>query len=168
MRGAMIMDAATGARLERDPERGIRVSRFDWSESASQEIDNALAAIGLIHHRTREALALATKVAHAPGLIAELCWSDDPSYGAGYVASKRTGYVRFSCLKQPGDTSGGRVFFVDQQHQDMDSFVSYMEKEPIVISAIGACLPSVPAGSWLSCMQEASGGRHRPQGREVT
>ena len=82
-----------------------------------------LAAIGLTHFRTREALALATKVAHAPGIIAELCWSDDPDYTAGYVASPRIGYVRFPVLKLPDDPRGGRVFFVDRNTLDIEAFI---------------------------------------------
>ncbi len=87
MRGAMIIDAVSGERLEPDHERGIRASRFDWTDEALDTMTKKLAAIGLTHFRTHEALALATKVAHAPGIIAELCWSDDPDYTAGYVAS---------------------------------------------------------------------------------
>jgi len=95
MRGAMIIDARTGDRMEPDQERGVRASRFDWTDDALEAINRKLAVIGLTHFRTREALALATKVAHAPGMVAELCWSDDPDYTAGYVASRATGYVRF-------------------------------------------------------------------------
>jgi 6-carboxyhexanoate--CoA ligase len=95
LRGAMIMDSRSGERFEPDRERGIRASRFDWTEEALRKIRQSLESIGFTHHRTREALALATKVAHAPGMVAELCWSDDPDYTAGYIASLRTGYVRF-------------------------------------------------------------------------
>ncbi|HEY6009932.1 MAG TPA: 6-carboxyhexanoate--CoA ligase, partial [Nitrospirota bacterium] len=77
MRGAMVIDSSTGERLEPDRERGVRVSRFDWTDEALQRVQQVLGSAGLTHHRTREALALATKVAHAPGMIAELCWSDD-------------------------------------------------------------------------------------------
>jgi len=66
MRGAVVMDAATGERLEPDPERGIRVSRFDWSDEASAKADEMLSRRGLTHFRTKEALALATKVAMHP------------------------------------------------------------------------------------------------------
>jgi 6-carboxyhexanoate--CoA ligase len=139
MRGAMIIDAVSGERLEPDHERGIRASRFDWTDEALDTMTKRLAAIGLTHFRTREALALATKVAHAPGIIAELCWSDDPDYTAGYVASPRTGYVRFPELKIPGDSTGGRVFFVDRNTLDIEAFIKYLQFEPVLIVDGGIC-----------------------------
>lgn len=139
MRGAMIMDAASGARLEPDQERGVRVSRFDWSDAASDEIDRALAAAGLTHFRTKEALALATKVAHAPGIVAELCWSDDNDYTAGYVASRIGGYHRYRCMKEPGIDRGGRVFFVRRNEFEMDSLLAFLQYEPVLITSIGSC-----------------------------
>lgn len=143
MRGAIIMDSRTGERLEPDQERGIRASRFDWSEDALKKITRELATIGLTHFRTREALALATKVAHAPRMVAELCWSDEPDYTAGYVASRAVGYVRFPVLKQSGDTHGGRVFFVDNDKLDMDALIRYLQREAVLINDTGICRPAV-------------------------
>jgi 6-carboxyhexanoate--CoA ligase len=137
----MIMDALTGDRLEPDKERGIRASRFDWSAEASEKIDCVLSDIGLTHFRTREALALATKVAHAPGIVAELCWSDDPDYTAGYVSSPSTGYVRFPFLKNQGIDRGGRAFFVQREEFHLDSFIRYLQEEPVLITAAGKCGP---------------------------
>ena len=139
MRGAMIIDAKRGERLEPDKERGVRASRFDWSEEAGEKISRQLTALGLTHFRTREALALATKVAYAPGIVAELCWSDDPGYTAGYVASADLGYVRFPVLKQLKDTKGGRAFFVNKDELDMDRFLRYLELEAVLITDIGEC-----------------------------
>jgi 6-carboxyhexanoate--CoA ligase len=139
MRGAIIMDAQSGERFERDRSRGVRASRFDWSEAASVEIDRLLAAAGLTHFRTKEALALATKVAHAPGVVAELCWSDEPDYTAGYAASLKTGYVRFPRLKDAGDGSGGRVFFVDRTSLDMDALIRYLQSEAVLVTVPGKC-----------------------------
>jgi len=143
MRGAMIMDARTGERLEPDPERGVRVSRFDWSDGTKEKIRYLLAGIGLTHFRTIEALALATKVAHAPGVIAELCWSDDPDYTAGYVASLETGYMRFPRLKEHGDEKGGRAFFVRREETDMDSLIRYLQTEAVLIVDTGVCRPEI-------------------------
>jgi 6-carboxyhexanoate--CoA ligase len=143
MRGAMIMDAASGERLEPDQERGIRASRFDWTSEAYAVISHNLREIGLTHFRTMEALALATKVAHGPGIIAELCWSDEPEYTAGYVASRSAGYVRFPHLKEPGDNKGGRVFFVNRDSLDLDSLVIYLEKKPVLIDRAGCCRSAV-------------------------
>ena len=137
MRGAMIMDAGTGDRLEPDRERGIRVSRFDWTDEASILIDQALTQAGLTHFRVKEALALATKVSHASGIVAELCWSDDPDYSAGYIASPGTGYVRFPFLKHTGSSKGGRVFFVHKKDVDINAFVEFLQKTPVLIDAAG-------------------------------
>lgn len=139
MRGAMIVDGKSGARMEPDPERGIRASRFDWTEEASSRIKKLLADKGLSHFRTYEALALATKIAHGPGVIAELCWSDDPDYTAGYVASLKTGYVRFPILKEKGNNKGGRAIFVDPAVFNIDLLVHYLQKEAVLISDIGTC-----------------------------
>jgi 6-carboxyhexanoate--CoA ligase len=139
MRGAMIMDAQNGERLEPDQERGVRASRFDWSDDALKKIDHRLAAIGLKHYRTREALSLATKVAYGPGICAELCWSDEPDYVAGYVSTLDIGYVRFPFLKQPGDPNGGRVFFVDRSKFELSALISYLETETVLITDAGRC-----------------------------
>ncbi len=139
MRGAMIMDCLTGERLEPDRSRGIRAARFDWSDDAFLGICEELARLGLTHFRTREALAVASKIASAPGCVAELCWSDDPDYTAGYVASPLTGYMRLSSLKVPGTSSGGRTLFVDREQADIEKLKSYLELQPVIINAIGRC-----------------------------
>jgi 6-carboxyhexanoate--CoA ligase len=151
MRGAMIIDSQQGARLESDHDRGIRVSRFDWTEEALDTIIGTLSSIGLTHFRTHEALALATKVAHAPGIVAELCWSDDPDYTAGYVASRSIGYVRFPMLKSPGDMSGGRAFFVDRSTLNMEEFIRYLQFEPVLINDGGKCHHAVEPEQYFTC-----------------
>lgn len=137
MRGSLIMDARNGERLEPDQERGVRASRFDYTDHASALVNERLTALGLTHYRTREALALATKVVHAPTVIAELCWSDDPDYTAGYVASLRHGYVRFPHLKKRGDEKGGRVIFVDSAKLVLNALIAYLQGEPVIINDIG-------------------------------
>jgi 6-carboxyhexanoate--CoA ligase len=150
MRGAMIIDSQQGERLEPDQERGVRASRFDWTDEALDTIIRKLAAIGLTHFRTQEALALATKVAHAPGMIAELCWSDEPDYTAGYVASRSIGYVRFPILKLRGDPRGGRVFFVDRNTLDRVAFIHYLQLEPVLITNCGKCSNPVEPEQYLT------------------
>ena len=54
---------------------------------------------------------MASKVASAVGVVAELCWSDDPEYVSFYVASAKYGYKRIPVLKEYGNPIGGRVFF---------------------------------------------------------
>ena len=139
MRGAMLVDAVTGERLEPDRSRGVRVSRFDWSDRASDLIDRALASLGLTHFRTKEALALATKVAHGPGVVAELCWSDDPNYTAGYVATRSGGYVRLPHMKLAGSLFGGRAFFVSGAGRNVGTLISYLQGTPVLITEIGTC-----------------------------
>jgi 6-carboxyhexanoate--CoA ligase len=154
MRGAMIIDAQNGKRLEVDQERGVRASRFDWTDASLDAITGKLAAIGLTHVRTREALALATKVAHAPGIIAELCWSDDSDYTAGYVASRKIGYVRFPMLKPHGDSKGGRAFFVNKDNLDMGTLINYLQNEVVIIADSGECRPAYDPADYFIGAQE--------------
>lgn len=112
MRGAVVMDADTGARLESDPARGVRVTQLDWTPQALEGWKQRVMPLGIANERVAEALALATKVTAVAGTVAELCWSDDPSYVGGYVAAKSIGYVRIPQLKELGSPLGGRVFFV--------------------------------------------------------
>jgi len=120
MRGAVVMDAQTGERLERDRRRGVRVSKVDWRDDAGDRWLERAGLCGPHEERILEALALATKVASVPGTVAELCWSDDPSYVTGYVASQALGYVRITPLKERGDGLGGRVYLV--RGVDLDAY----------------------------------------------
>lgn len=143
MRGAVLMDALTGERLEADRSRGVRVSRMDLSAEFRPELARLLDAAGLAHHRVMEALVLAGKVLHAPGLVAELCWSDDPAYTTGYVAAPHGGYQRISALKPSGDPHGGRVFFVNRGTMPMAELVDYLERAPVLFNAVGRISPPV-------------------------
>jgi 6-carboxyhexanoate--CoA ligase len=149
----MIMDAETGERLEPDQERGVRASRFDWTEDARVPADQVLSDSGLTHFRIREALALATKVVHAPGVVAELCWSDDPDYTAGYVASIKTGYVRFPFLKQEGDDRGGRAIFINRNALDLTALLHYLQAEAVLINTVGKCSDAVDIELYVSQMR---------------
>jgi 6-carboxyhexanoate--CoA ligase len=101
-------------------------------DAATQlNITGLLAKKGLANDHVREAMILATKVAAAQGMVAELCWSDDPEYTAGYVASGK-GYFRFPHLKEYGNPVGGRVFFVDPA-VDIEALTDYLEKQPVLV-----------------------------------
>jgi 6-carboxyhexanoate--CoA ligase len=139
MRGAMLIDALSGERLEPDRERGVRASRFDWTDDASRVMDARLHAAGLSHFRTKEALALATKVSRCPGIVAELCWSDDRDYTAGYVAAPSLGYLRFPCLREAGESGGGRAFFVAPGTKDISRIVDFLRRVPVLIDRPGLC-----------------------------
>ncbi|PRQ11859.1 6-carboxyhexanoate--CoA ligase [Corynebacterium sp. 13CS0277] len=102
LRGAMVVSASTGDRLEADPARGVRVSHIDHAARTDSSAKN---------HRL-EALALATKVLAPEVCVAEVCISDDPDYTTGYVSTGRT-YHRITGIKAPGSPQGTRVFVVD-------------------------------------------------------
>lgn len=121
LRGAILLHSQTGLRLDNRGLKGVRVSRIDWQD----------ADVGY-NERVREALALATKVANSPYTIAELCWSDDPEYVTGYVSNHEIGYVRITPLKREGCESGGRIFFVSDE-VELESYIHYLEREPILI-----------------------------------
>ncbi|MBQ7618335.1 MAG: 6-carboxyhexanoate--CoA ligase, partial [Desulfovibrio sp.] len=128
LRGAMLVDFKTMERLDlllgRDEARGIRVTYMDWQGGGGEwQKKNNFA----------EALVLASKVAAAPGLVAELCVSDDPDYLTGYVASKEFGYVRIAPLKKMGEDFGGRIFFLDQSQASLEECVHFLEKEIVLV-----------------------------------
>jgi 6-carboxyhexanoate--CoA ligase len=144
MRGAMLVDALTGKRLEADPGRGVRISRMDLEPQARTGILATLAAAGLGHQRVAEALVLAGKVLQAPGIVAEVCWSDDPDYLAGYVADPQLGYQRITCLKESGDGRGGRALFVRTAGLDLPALVAFLERQAILFAAPGQIFPAQP------------------------
>ncbi len=126
MRGAALIDAGTGRRLEPDQGRGVRASRIGAGPSIGP-------ALGELDTPTvREALVLATKVASAPGVIAELCASDDPDYTTGYLASRRFGYVRLLNIKRLRSRRGGRVVFV-RPGADVEKLIAYLELRPVLV-----------------------------------
>lgn len=137
MRGAMIIDSFTGERIEPDMRRGIRVSRIDYTEEARILLINLLNEFGICHERIPDALAIASKVVHKNETVAELCWSDNPNYTTGYVASKKSGYVRLSPMKEEGSMRGGRAFFVDPEDLNLEQYIYYLEQHPVIIDRIG-------------------------------
>jgi 6-carboxyhexanoate--CoA ligase len=147
MRGAIIMDSSTGERLEADQSRGVRVSRMDLTPECQSGLGPALESLNLGHHRVLEALVLAGKVLSAPGIVAELCWSDAPEYIAGYVAAPQVGYQRISALKSAGDSHGGRVFFVRRELLLLEELVDYLENQAVLFDSSGNI--SAP-GKWVT------------------
>lgn len=132
MRGAMLFDAVTGERLDQTGNRGVRVSNMDVDDPA--DFAAGLLAHGLKGDHVREALVLASKVAGGKGVVAELCWSDDPLYVTGYVGSKQNGYRRIPVLKQMNCGIGGRVFFLEPD-TDVAALTQYMEEQVVFITA---------------------------------
>jgi 6-carboxyhexanoate--CoA ligase len=117
---------------------------MDLTPAAEQELRRGLAALGLDNAHVREALVLAAKVLSAPGIVAELCWSDDPAYTAGYVAGPSLGYVRFSHLKPLGEERGGRAFFVRSEGLDLAAFIEHLERSVLLVDRIGALHGAAP------------------------
>jgi 6-carboxyhexanoate--CoA ligase len=136
MRGAMLIDSLSGKRLEADQDRGVRATRFDLTAKTSDSLTRLLKKNGLHHLRTHEALVLAAKVMAAPDIVAELCWSDAADYTAGYVASRQTGYRRFTDLKKYGDLRGGRAFFV-RPGADLAATIAFLEQTPFLADRHG-------------------------------
>ena len=130
LRGAMILSAATGERLDTTASRGVRVSRMDLD--AQSDALSWLRQQGLDDEHPREAMVLAAKVAAAPGMVAEICWSDDPEYTTGYVASPRHGYIRIPCLKEKNSANGGRAFFVSPD-ADLAALQHFLEEQPVLV-----------------------------------
>lgn len=101
IRGAILLDIHTLHRLEPDLNRGVRATSMDWGQDVLPILNKTLDKEGINNFHAKEALALATKIANTPGIIGELCWSDDPNYTAGYIASKKIGYIRNVSTKSP-------------------------------------------------------------------
>ncbi len=133
MRGAAIVEQTGGKRLEPDPERGIRVSRLGIDHTIRDELLERIKTSGLNPTVVSEAITLASKVASAPEVIAELCVSDDPSYTTGYIGSRRFGYIRIPHIKNPGVPSGGRVLFITPS-ADTERLIKYLERVPVLVS----------------------------------
>lgn len=134
VRGAVLFDIDSGKRIDGREEKGVRVSRLDWPEA---DFAQWAASHGApLNSRIKEALAIATKVCRHPAVIAELCWSDDPDYITGYVAGQKLGYQRITKMKEYGDESGCRVFFVDGL-TDLKTCIDDLEKKPVLIRAGG-------------------------------
>ncbi len=140
MRGATLVGRESGRRLELDTLRGVRVSKLGMKKEAEKALSARLSRLGLNTLRVKEALTLATKAANAPGVVAELCISDDPDYTTGYVASKEIGYLRIPHIKAHikgsaeglRPSAGGRVFFVEED-ADIEVLADYLERKTVFI-----------------------------------
>lgn len=123
MRGAMLVDMRTGQRLDPWGQRGVRVSRMSFADETAAI--TALNTAGYSGVHLEEALVLASKVLSAPGVVGELCISDDPDYTTGYVSYGST-YHRLHHMKPVGSPLGGRLFFVDAT-ADIAAIKKYLE-----------------------------------------
>lgn len=129
MGGAMIVSSLTGERLDSRGDRGVRVSRMDRNRKSA--VWNAYEQQGHRGDHFDEAIVLASKVISAPGMVGELCVSDDPDYTVGYVSYGHT-YHRLLPVKSLGDTMGGRIFFV-KPDTDIEALIQYLEKKTVLV-----------------------------------
>ena len=84
----------------------------------------------------REALVLASKVQAAPGIVAEICVSDDPDYVTGYVASKSLGYRRIATIKERGDPSGGRIFLFRGPRGLVPDCIRFLQERTVLVEGV--------------------------------
>lgn len=137
LRGAMLLDADTLERLEPDLTRGVRATYMDDVESLLKGT-----ASGKNHYA--EAIVLATKVQHAPGIVGEICVSDDPDYVTGYVATREIGYQRITVVKEKGDPNGGRIFLYRGPRERVAETIRFLEHESVLVENVPVLTTSVP------------------------
>lgn len=131
IRGAHLLDIELGELLEQDRDRGVRTVKIDWEDR--EGIKSILLKNGFTE-RTVDALAIATKNIEC-GVLAEICWSDDPNYVSGYVTVSNTKtYYRLTPLKEKGDPFGGRVYFISRKN--LDKVVSCLENKAFLIRSL--------------------------------
>ena len=103
MHGAMLFDKDSGERIDNKGMKGVRVTGIASADVAKYR--KSLKNDGREGLHLEEALILASKIASSKGIVAELCWSDDPSYVIGYVGTKEN-YERIPILKDEGNPIG--------------------------------------------------------------
>lgn len=130
IRGAWVV-ALDSNRVVRE---NVRATKFGWNKTTYQQLQEMLTCAGLINTRLSEALALASKVNACSGIVAELCWSDNPEYTTGYVASSRLGYCRLPNFKPIGK-GGGRVFWIEKEEQ-IESVLHWLREVPCLIGGV--------------------------------
>ena len=132
MRGAMLLDADTLERLEPDPARGVRATYMDAAYNGQDA--RCTRGDARVKNHFAEAVVLATKVANAPGIVGEICVSDDPDYVTGYVATKEIGYCRITTIKEKGDPCGGRIFLYRGPREGVPKTIEYLQKQCVLVA----------------------------------
>lgn len=137
LRGAMLLDADTLERLDPNRERGVRATYMDDADSLAKG-----SASGKNHYA--EAIVLATKVQHAPGIVGEICVSDDPDYVTGYVATREIGYQRITTIKERGDPNGGRIFLYRGPRDMAAETIRFLERQSVVVTDVPVLATPLP------------------------
>ena len=130
MRGAMLINALTGERMDTTGDRGVRVTRMSFHNP--QMATQCMETHGYRGEHIQEAIVLATKVLSAPGIVGELCISDDPDYVIGYVSYEHT-YHRISIMKDMHSPLGGRAFFV-APGTNIEHLTRYLEGQAVLVT----------------------------------
>ncbi|MBO4286961.1 MAG: 8-amino-7-oxononanoate synthase [Kiritimatiellae bacterium] len=129
LRGAMLLDADTLERLDPDPARGVHATNMDDADSIVKGVPSA-------KNHFAEAIVLATKVQNAPGIVAEICVSDDPDYTTGYVATRTLGYHRITNIKERGSPFGGRIFLYRGARSDVPETIRFLEQQSVLVEDV--------------------------------
>lgn len=140
MRGAMLLDVDRCVRLEPDKTRGIRATNMDQERSEGETIGNE-------KNHYEEAIVLATKVVNCPGIIGEICISDDPNYVTGYVSSKQIGYRRITKMKEMGSENGGRIFLFRGTDKEADAAIDFLQNQHVIVRNVEK---NIVKKSWMS------------------
>ncbi|MDA8060385.1 MAG: 6-carboxyhexanoate--CoA ligase [Leptospirillum sp.] len=93
-------------------DHGVRTTHIGIRTEARLDLLTFANSSGISGRRFPEALMLASKVIAQPLVHLEICVSDDPSYTTGYIANKKTGYIRLPHIKKAGLTGGGRIYLL--------------------------------------------------------
>ncbi|MBQ6341280.1 MAG: 6-carboxyhexanoate--CoA ligase [Kiritimatiellae bacterium] len=150
MRGAMLLDADTLERLEPDRARGVRATYMDAASGFNGQDARCPSGSARVKNHFAEAVVLATKVANAPGIVGEICVSDDPDYVTGYVATKEIGYCRITTIKRKGDPCGGRIFLYRGPREGVPETIRFLQRQCVLVdnaptSAAGGRAESSPS-----------------------
>ena len=138
MRGAMLLDVDRLIRLEPDMDRGIRATNMDMERANGEVLSNE-------KNHYEEAIVLATKVVNCPGVIGEICISDDPDYVTGYVSSKKTGYRRITKMKEMGSENGGRIFLFRGTKEEVKAAIDFLQNQHVIVRHVNKSIGKKPA-----------------------
>lgn len=135
LRGAMLIDAMTGENLEPNRERGVRVSTMD----------HAIPQLSPEKQHRAEAMALASKVAAHPHILAELCISDDIDFTIGYAADA-THFYSLPNIKQAGEAIGTRIFIYNGPRDEatIAETIDWLENAPVVVDGFDQLEVHIP------------------------
>ena len=75
---------------------------------------------------------MSAKALAAPGIVAEVCISDDPSYTTGYVAVEGS-YTALRNVKAEGGKQGGRVLFYSGALSALPEAEQWLREKPVLV-----------------------------------